>query len=430
MVCIFHSVSLDSTIKISTVINYPDSLLPKLFNLPNSYQFWITFTKTVREGRQSILDGIQRSQLSTSSAEAASVPDVQHAVPTASSVDDYMVALGVVSGDKNIVDALIDKALQIAAKQWSHAPASYVSPSCYSGFYGGHSQNTNTAQKAKVDRVIEIVDLAITNENMEVCRALFVDILKSPGTSATKFVQIYNPLISRLCPLLTSRKRDFFSAPFVDLFQILIGTYLRDVLGKKGQLSNTLLRKIGCGCGDCQKLDGFILNPKTTSETFRLAQARRTHLERQAAKASDLCTYQTIRGGSPHGLQVTKLREVVQASVWDYRQKEAKIFLASIGSDSTISKIMGGRYTDVVAAVSGKAWFGAAKSAPAVATPDVGGPVTAPTPRGDILVSRNLDKPTAASNSSLVKPGPVAGQKRKYPTVDLGVVDLTGDDST
>ena len=414
----------------------PDSLLPKLFSLPDSYQFWIAFTKTVREGRQSILDGIQRSQSSSqSSAEAASVPDVQPAVSSTSlsTMDGFMSALGVASGEKNIADALIDKALQIAAKQWSHAPASYASPAYYTGLYGGHSQNTNVAQKAKVDRIIEIVDLAITNENMEVCRALFVEILKSPGTSATKFVQLYTPLVSRLCPLLTSKKKDFFSAPFVDLFQILIGTYLRDILGKKGQLSNTLLRKIGCGCADCQSLDNFILNPKTTSETFRLAQARRSHLERQVARASDLCSYQTIRGGSPHGLQVTKRREVVQASVWDYRQKEAKKFLASIGSDSTVSKIMGGRYADVVAAVSGKAWFGAGstgKSAPAAAPLDVGGHVTAGTSRGDTLISKNLDTTAAASNSSLVNPGSVAGQKRKYPVVDLGVVDLTGDDSS
>ena len=321
-----------------------------------------------------------------------------------------MSALGVVSGEKNIVDALINKALQTVAKQWSHAPASY------GGHAYSHSQGMNIAQKAKVDRIIEIVDLAITNGNVEICRTLFVDILKSLGTSETKFVQIYTPLISRLCPLLTSKKRDLFSAPFVDLLQILIGTYLRDVLGKKGQLSNVRLRKIGCGCGDCQPLDKFILNPKTTSETFRLAQARRTHLESRIAQASDLCTYQTIKQGTPHGLQVTKLKEVVQASMWEHRQQKAKKFLASIGSDSTISKIMGGRYADVVAAVNGTAKFGkglipsVANSAPAAAT---GGPVTAATPRGD--APRNPGATSAAaSNSSSVNPGSVAGKKRKH----------------
>ena len=403
------------------MINYPYSLLPRLFNLPNSYQFWIAFTKTVREGRQSILDSIQRSQPSTSSAAASP-----------STVDGYMSALGVVSGGKDIVDALIDKALRMAAGQWSHAPASYASPTQHIG-YRGHSQNTNTAQKAKVDRIIEILDLAITydSENVEVCRALFVDILKSQGTSAIKFVQIYTPLISRLCPLLTSKKSDIFSAPFVDLFQILIGTYLRDVLGKRDQLSNALFRKIGCGCGDCQSLDSFLLNPEIISETFRLVQARRIHLEGQIAQASDLCSYRAMK--RTRCLQVMKRPEVVQASMWDQRQQEAKKFLESIGSDSTIRKIMGGRYADVVAAVNGNAWFGAGPTGP-IPSPVNSAPAAAigghATPRGDTLVTMNPDAITVASNPSLANPGPVAGRKRKRPTIDLGVVDLTGGDTS
>jgi len=94
---------------------------------------------------------------------------------------------------------------------------------------------------------------------------------------------------------------------------------------------------------------------------------------------------------------------------------------------------MGGRYADVVAAVNGNAWFGAGptgpipspvNSAPAAA---IGGPAT---PRGDTLVAMNPDATTVASNPYLANPGPVAGRKRKRPTIDLGVVDLTGGDTS
>jgi hypothetical protein len=127
------------------------------------------------------------------------------------------------------VDKVIEKVLEAAAKQWLHAPA----PHSYSSIPGPHMRAGR--EMGKVDRIIEIIEQTIISANLDVCRTLFVDVLKNTGTSAEKFTQTYTPLIPRLRVLLQARNIDLWVPPFVDLFQILVGSYLRDVLGKKKQ---------------------------------------------------------------------------------------------------------------------------------------------------------------------------------------------------
>jgi len=366
------------------------------FSKNATYTFWIAFLKALRENRQLLLGA---NTAAKASAESITNSDAQTNAEGVVSKAGSTLSSGLASPeDKNVVDALIDNILKTVAKHWSqaHTASSYM----YNHLGLGH--NTNIAQTAKVERIVEIVDQAIICDNMEVCRTLFVDVLKSNGTSTEKFIQIYNPLIPRLRNLLQSKNRDLCSAPFLDLFQILIGTHLRDVLGKKSQLSNSRLRKIGCGCADCQQLDKFILDPTKPTETFWLAQARRTHLERQIVTARDLCTYETIRNRSPHGLHVTKLPEVVEASTWVHRQNAAKSFLTSIGTDDVIKRIMGGRYTDVVAAINGTMPFGA-KAAVIMAT---GSNATA----GSSVTN---DAAQIQASGTAVAPPPAARRKRK-----------------
>lgn len=374
-----------------------------------SYIFWIAFLKALRENRQSLLGA---NTAAKSSAESITNSDAQtHAEGVVSEAGGTLSGL-VSPEDKNVVDVLINKILEAVAKQWSKVlPASNIY---------GYGQSMTILQTAKVERIVEIIDQAIICDNMEVCRTLFVDILKSKGTSAEKFIQIYEPLVPPLRNLLQSKNRDICSAPFLDLFQILIGTHLRDVLGKKSQLSKPRLRKIGCGCAECQQLDKFILNPTAETETFRLVQVRRTHLERQIATARDLCTYETIKYGSPHGLQVTKRPEVVEASTWGPRQNAAKSFLASIGTDDVIERIMGGRYADVVAAINGTMPFGA-KAAVTIA------PGPNATAGSSVTNDARRSAQVPAPSSTAAAPAPAASRKRKDNpnAVNLGVLDLT-----
>ncbi|CAA7268320.1 unnamed protein product [Cyclocybe aegerita] len=178
-------------------------------------------------------------------------------------------------------------------------------------------------------------------------------------------------------------------------------------------------------------------------DNFPSGQAHCQHLERQIAAASDLCTYTTICSGSLHGVQVTKRPEVVQASQWTTRQKEAKAFLATIGSDELIRKIMGVRYADVVNTINGHVPFGAARvAAPAVsattaaATPMQTGvlsglPLTSRVAMAQVQPMASNSTPTMpVSLSATSAPAQVAGKKCKNNPIILGpVIDLTGENS-
>jgi hypothetical protein len=403
-----------------------NSLLPTFLKRP-VYGLLIALIKGLRVARQSILDHLKKAKATPkagTSTEAERGPsDAEHEVA---------------KGDgKTPVDKVIEESLAAAAKQWSRTVAIYNYPRI------GYS-TTEVAQTGQVDRIIEIIELTIISDNLDICRTLFIDILKSTGTSSAKFTRIYTPLIPRLRTLLQSRKLDLCTSPFVDLFQILIGSYLRDLLGKKSQHLNPRLRKIGCGCPDCLELDRFILDPMSQKTIFRFAQKRRAHLERQTASAPDLCTCDTVRWGNPHGLQVTKCPEVVEACTWDHRQKAARTFLSLFGTDEIIKKIMGTRYTDVVASINGARPFGATKSAgDAASTSKVTPP--APTQKADAHRPAGVGAASSShadssgsritSNSGAVKlpsrkvpalasdaPAQIVGKKRKSnPTVDLSV---------
>ncbi|KDR72653.1 hypothetical protein GALMADRAFT_142951 [Galerina marginata CBS 339.88] len=414
-------------IRVVGLNSFKKIIMPNLIKKKDNYDFWISFMKSLRDGRQAILD--REAKHHRIPAPTTAVVDS----PAVMADGRVEVAAEVIQAE-NPVDALINECLGAAASRWSDVPA----PNAY---YHHVSQNASPRRMSKVDRVVEIIEQAIVISNLDTCRILIIDLLRSPGSTASKFNELYNPLIPRLRALLTNKNQDICSPPFVDFLQVLIGLYLRDILGKKGQMLNNNLRKIGCGCGDCNLLDNFILNPTTTSTTFRLVQARRTHLERHIATARDLCTYTTIRSGSPHGVQVTKLPAVVQASMWESRQKAAKAFLTSIGPDNTIARIMGARYQEVGQAISGVLSFGSARTtipSPSMTTPPLA-PTSAPTPAASSSMAGGVaNPPQAASSTSTTLSVPnavphVAGQKRKSGgnLVQLGpVIDLTEEDSS
>ncbi|KAG6843167.1 hypothetical protein H0H93_001992, partial [Arthromyces matolae] len=140
------------------------------------------------------------------------------------------------------------------------------------------------------------------------------------GTPTKKFETLYTPLIPPLRHLMNSQGIDLSTSPFSDLLQLFVGSYLRDVLGSRPPASRTKLRKIGCGqCMHCNALDSYLLSTRTGPETFRLVQKLRLHLETRLGTAPDLVSFVTIRTGSPHGVQVTKVPEIVAVQGWDIK---------------------------------------------------------------------------------------------------------------
>ena len=312
-------------------------------------------------------------------------------------------------------ERLVDQCLNVAVLQWQTVVAQPAQP------YGYHlARSAVMSQESKILRILELVELCALTGHMTPCKNLFVILLKVQGAAFDKFKTLYSPLIPRLRELLRTKGIDICSSPFADLLQLLAGSYLRDVLGAKSSKVNTAIRKIGCGCADCNQVDAFLTSSSAREQTFRYAQARRTHVERRLSAASDLVTFQTIRRGSPHGVSVTKRPEIVAASQWTSRVAQAKTFLRTIGDDDILSRLMGNRYADVLKALQGTQQFILTVSD---ATTNVSG-------RSGAL--HNLRTGAATSSSSIPPIAPAAGTKRKKSAlVSTGpVIDLTEEDSS
>ena len=412
------------------------SVKPNLLKYKGTYHFWIALRKSLKDNRDLILEAQAkiRSLISPPSPVIAEGESTSAPAPPTTRIANP-------AGP--ILDDLIRGCLVAAASQWSDAAAS---------IYRSRPASQNTGQQdftRKVAIVLQIIEEALVGGELEICRTLFVDVFKSPGSLYTKAIRFYSPLVRQIRTLFAKLKQDVCSSPFIEVMQVFIGAYLRDVLGNKNMTSKHLLRKVGCGCADCKPLDAFILDPNSTAITFRVNQTRRNHLQsRLQGRAGDLCAFQTIHSGSPLGLEVKKRLELIHALSWSARQKSAKEFLESIGTDADIARIMGARYVQVTRALSGVEPF---SSVPVLAeassstnlqahnVPDqVRAPPTAAATkvRSKVASRVNQESATSSSNTMPAKSGGApatavrAGQKRKTSPIILGpVIDLTGEDS-
>ncbi|TFK34835.1 hypothetical protein BDQ12DRAFT_612637 [Crucibulum laeve] len=376
-------------------------ILSRLLKKPSLYTFWIAFVKALHLNKKELL---------------AYQPTTLDEEPPTS----------------DTIDAIIERCLDAAVLQWN----TVVSQPAYSGtthsYYGANT--FNQPQQAKINRVIELVEMYILTGHIQPCKKLFVLLFKVEGNVATKFQTLYTPLIPRLRDVLNKNGIDICSTPFIDLMQLFIGSYLRDMLGSKDHNPRPNIRKVGCGCGDCNQIDAFMGMNSVAQQTFRMAQTRRLHVERQLAMAPDLVTFVTIRSGSPHGISVTKRADVLAATRWDSRKAEAKKFLSSIGNEAILSKLMGHRYDDVLNAVKGtRPFVWTVSDAGAQGQMQQASTSFAPYSRTTSVTGSVASNPSASSSSNTqvsANANTLAGKKRK-PVVQLGpVIDLTGDDSS
>ncbi|KAF5383237.1 hypothetical protein D9615_004868 [Tricholomella constricta] len=365
-------------------------ILPQLVKNPSIYAFAIAFLRSLHEHKNSI---------------------PEHPAATADSTADMQPA------EKKVYQNLVEELLNTAVAQWDSVVAQ---PNPHYGSY--YNRQSSASDDQKVKRIIELVELCLLTGHMRPCNKLFLRLLQIRGSTVQKFQALYTPLVPRLRDVMRTKGIALLSSPFSDFLQLLVGSYLRDILGVQGQNYSSKLRKIGCGCADCALVDSFIMSTTKAQETFRLVQARRLHLEKRLCTAPDILSFVTIRSGSPHGVAVTKRPEIVSAQQWQTRVAQAKVFMRNIGDDDAISQLMGNRYGDVMKALTGLQPFAltvgdAARNPPATAPSQIPSalPATAPPP--------SLRTSAAVASSSS------AGAKRKNPpVVHLGVIDLTGDD--
>lgn len=362
-------------------------------------------------------------------------------------------------------EAVLHRCLSIAVQQWD-SPVAH--PRTSYGYGYAHQTGHSTASASlQASRVVRLAELCLTVNHPKLCDNLLAAVLKSSGDFSSKLITLYAPLISALKQMLARQSVDFSIYPFCDFLRAIIRQLLAKSLGEKPPSNRApKIRRIGCGCSDCSSVNQFLASSSATitQQTFRLAQRRRTHLEIYLKTASDLVSYTVVRSGSPHGLAVTKRPEIVALAQWTARSKAARDFLAKIGDDALIAKIMGSQYGDVAKALEGTQPFKLTPPAVAQATSPSTGPTTqasassssqspgvclvnvhqghahahaaalvpAPVPVAPLsAISTNVGQPATIVVGQKRKSTPepvVARQKRKEtPEVNGDVLDLTGD---
>lgn len=355
------------------------SIIPQLIKIPSIYEFWVEFLPALCK---------QKSALSSGTEASASS--------------------GTSEGSQGTFDEVFQRCLNAAVRQWDSLVAQPRSSYPYYGYQ-------HTAPSPKIPRIVQLTELCISTQHLKTVESLFALVLQSQGDLPTKMKTLYSPLIQELLQMLAKKGTDISSYPFGEFFRLIIGYYLQGILGAKPRnIRVPILRKIGCGCVDCNSIDNFLFS-ENGQQTFRYVQQRRTHMEGYLRRAPDLVTFSTIRTGSPHGLHVTKSQDIQAATQWQIRQREAKTFLGQFGGDSVIARIMGTRHADVAKALDGTQQFRLA-SANAAPQPrlSVSTPSTAST-------SAPLPVAAAAPQQSTI-----VGQKRKKtPQVHGDVIDLT-----
>lgn len=353
-------------------------ILPQLVKLPSIYDFWVEFIPALQKHKLALQNPGQES----SSDDAPAGP----------------------------FDDIMQICLSAAITQWDSVVAQ---PRPSYPYYTGNQQHV---MSSKISRATQLVDLCLSAQNLQTCERLLVMVLRNQGELPTKFNTLFIPMIPELKQRLARHEVEIASHPFGAFFRSMIGVYLEYILGSKPrQVHVPTIRKIGCGCFECNSVNTFLLSADS-QQTFRYVQNRRIHLEGFLRGVPDLVTFSTIRSGSPHGLVVTKNNVIVAATQWLVRQKDAKAFLGKIGNDEVIARIMGPRYGDVLEALKGTMQFKMASAAGTHqlhdASPSGGQPGTS--------------NPALTSAPSSVPVMPILGNKRKRtPGVHGDVIDLT-----
>ncbi|KAF8067976.1 hypothetical protein FPV67DRAFT_1494449 [Lyophyllum atratum] len=320
--------------RVKGVIFLVQVILPQLRKKLSIYPFKVAFVKALHEQK----DGIPEQPSSKPHSKTESqLPE------------------------RNPFDGLMEDLLNLVVLEWdqfvvAEEPVADESDSGHDNI-PSNGRQLAVIQEMKIERVIEIVDLCLLTGHMAPCVMLFLKLLQVQDPAADKFPKLYTPLVPRLRDLMRAKGVALrHSYPFSNFLQLLVGYYLRDVLVTPGHIPQTNIPKIGCGCEYCRYLDSFLTGGKAR-ETFRLVAQHRRHLEDRLYTARDLVTYDTIRKGSPHSLEVTKSPEIVATQTWAGRVERAKVFLRSIGDDQDLYSLMGNRYGDLINALRGEQQF-------------------------------------------------------------------------
>ncbi|KAJ3458590.1 hypothetical protein MRS44_012699 [Fusarium solani] len=233
--------------------------------------------------------------------------------------------------------------------------------------------------------------------------ASFVSKLTSdcPGIEAAELPHLWIPFLRKVDAALdySTMSSDELSR-YQKLFTTFLKAYLDKYVGREPVCNRSLIRpRVHCSCGDCERLNEFLVDRSREVGRFAVNKQRRAHLHQGLDSAHVDCTHTTERRGSPQTLVVTKtFKQIAQRlQSWTTRRTEATKELVRFDQDR-LKKLLGDAYTAI-------------------------------TNMDRILAVGSARQPlakTAQAAQAGSSRAPVVGEKRKW-SEDIDVIDLTGE---
>ena len=289
-------------------------------------------------------------------------------------------------------------------------------PECYSGAtYDRHDRyafpTSAYGEPQDRTRTLKLLDLTVLTQRTRKLGQLITLVSQPRGNLLVEYQKFIIPLI----PKLKARYQQYNNSdfPVLDAFlRAFVERWLQDLLGTPSKQPEILVKRLACLCQDCASVNRFLKSGAAT-ETFRVAQKRRSHMEAnlRSTLPGDV-TFTTITQGSPHGLQVTKTRETLAMNKWSGRVQSARGLLALVGTPNELVRIMGERYQDVEAALAGTKAYKMGNPTPVVVRVE-GAPVA----------STSTTRATASGTHT----GPVAAGVKRKAEDEEDTIDLTSD---
>jgi hypothetical protein len=203
------------------------------------------------------------------------------------------------------------------------------------------------------DEVITFVRFCLNAGQNAMCQKLLDAVLEAPGNEASKLHNLQIPIVQNLCLLLQESKSSIYSPPFAPFFRQVIERYFQ-LLGSKTHnpqldwLFRLIERRFNCTCDDCVKLNAFMKQVYVRHKTFRVSRKGFRHFQIKIGAAYELARFEAVN--SPHGFCI----KVIKAAAgpfgeqrWEGRIKAFKEFLALIGDEEVIAKVMEERYANL-----------------------------------------------------------------------------------
>ncbi|KAH8684945.1 hypothetical protein BGZ61DRAFT_495252 [Ilyonectria robusta] len=222
-----------------------------------------------------------------------------------------------------------------------------------------------------------------------------------PRFTPTELNLLWLPFLRSLLSVLGSNRVPFSTPYYQQLFRTVSTTYITKYVGREPSRDTNLARpRVNCDCRDCGPLNTFLVSATENVARFRVGKQRRQHLHQKLDSADIDCTHTTLREGSPQTLVVTKSfkHNAVARKLWTSRRAEASALFTSF-PQVRLELLLGQDYSKIVN-------------------------------MEEISVVRRPPVSAAASRLTMNQANaslPPANMKRKLPSDELEIIDLTND---